>query len=282
MSTSRSSRSTRPASSCACSRKDADAVATERIRLTQRTDLNWHCYLPDARPGQLYGYRVEGPWAPDEGHRFNAAKLLLDPYAKAISGKVRWDDTVFGYTIGHPDADLHRDDRDSAGAMPKSVVIDPSFTWGDDQPPRVPWNKTVIYEAHVRGMTKLHPGVPEELRGTYLAMISDPIIDHLTSLGVTAVELLPVHHFVNDRHLVDRGLSNYWGYNSIGFLAPEVRLRDGRARLAGGRVQVDGQGAAPGGHRGDPRRRLQPHGRGQPPRPHARRCAASTTRRTTG
>jgi isoamylase len=208
-------------------RKDEDAVAFERIRMTQRTDLNWHCYLPDARPGQLYGYRVEGPWAPEEGHRFNPAKLLLDPYAKAISGKVRWDDTVFGYTVGHPAADLQRDDRDSAAAMPKSVVVDPAFTWGGDQSPRVPWNKTVIYEAHVRGMTKLHPGIPDELRGTYLAMISDPVLDHLTSLGVTAVELLPVHHFVNDRNLVDRGLSNYWGYNSIGFLAPEVGYATG-------------------------------------------------------
>jgi isoamylase len=207
--------------------KDGDADASARVRLTQRTDLNWHCYLPDVRPGQLYGYRVEGPWAPAEGHRFNPAKLLLDPYAKAISGKVRWDDTVFGYTIGHPDADLHRDDRDSAAAMPKSVVIDPSFTWGGDQPPRVPWSKTVIYEAHVRGLTKLHPGIPEELRGTYLAMSSDPIIDHLTSLGVTAVELLPVHHFVNDRTLIDKGLSNYWGYNSIGFLAPDVGYATG-------------------------------------------------------
>jgi isoamylase len=207
--------------------KDGDADASARVRLTQRTDLNWHCYLPDVRPGQLYGYRVEGPWAPSEGHRFNPAKLLLDPYAKAISGKIRWDDTVFGYTIGHPDADLHRDDRDSAAAMPKSVVIDPSFTWGGDQPPRVPWSKTVIYEAHVRGLTKLHPGIPEELRGTYLAMSSDPIIDHLTSLGVTAVELLPVHHFVNDRTLIDKGLSNYWGYNSIGFLAPDVGYATG-------------------------------------------------------
>jgi glycogen operon protein len=163
-------------------RKDEDAVAFARIRMAQRTDLNWHCYLPDARPGQLYGYRVEGPWAPEEGHRFNPAKLLLDPYAKAISGKVRWDDSVFGYTVGHPAADLQRDDRDSAAAMPKSVVIDPAFTWGGDQSPRVPWNKTVIYEAHVRGMTKLHPGIPDELRGTYLAMISDPVLDHLTSL----------------------------------------------------------------------------------------------------
>jgi glycogen operon protein len=206
---------------------DTDATAAERIQLTQRTDLNWHCYLPDVRPGQLYGYRVDGPWAPAEGHRFNAKKLLLDPYAKGISGPIRWDDSVFGYTVGHPDADLARDDRDSAGAMPKSVVIDPAFTWDGDQPPRVPWNKTVIYEAHVRGLTMLHPGVPKEIRGTYRGMISDPVLDHLTSLGVTAVELLPVHHFINDRVLVDKGLSNYWGYNSIGFLAPHVAYATG-------------------------------------------------------
>ena len=140
--------------------KDEDATASHRIRLTERTDLIWHCYLPDARPSQLYGWRVYGPWAPNEGHRFNPAKLLLDPYAKGISGKIHWDDTVFGYTVGHPDGDLARDDRDSAGAMPKSVVIDAAFTWGDDRPPRIPWNHTVIYEAHVRGLTRLHPGHP--------------------------------------------------------------------------------------------------------------------------
>jgi isoamylase len=207
--------------------RDADVIASQRIQLTQRTDLNWHCYLPDVRPGQLYGYRVDGPWDPAEGHRFNKAKLLLDPYAKGISGPIRWDDSVFGYTVGHPDADLARDDRDSAGAMPKSVVIDAAFTWDGDQPPRVPWNKTVIYEAHVRGLTMLHPGVPPAIRGTYRGMISDPLLDHLTSLGITAVELLPVHHYVNDRVLVDKGLSNYWGYNSIGFLAPEVTYATG-------------------------------------------------------
>ena len=186
-----------------------------------------------------------GPWAPNEGHRFNPTKLLLDPYAKGISGKIRWDDTVFGYTVGHPDGDLARDDRDSAGAMPKSVVIDAAFTWGDDRPPRIPWSKTVIYEAHVQGFTRLHPGIPEELRGTYVGLDLRPGLDHLTSLGVTAVELMPVHHFVDDRHLVERGLSNYWGYNSIGFFAPEVALRrDRRPRRQVQRVQGDGQGPA--------------------------------------
>ena len=263
-------------------RKDADAVAFERIRLTQRTDLNWHCYLPDARPGQLYGYRVHGPCAPEQGHRFNPAKLLIDPYAKAISGKVRWDDTVFGYTVGHPDADLHRDDRDSAGGDAEERRRRPGLHLGRRPAAAVPWNKTVIYECHVRGMTMLHPAIPDELRGTYLAMISDPVLDHLTSLGVTAVELMPVHQFVNDRNLVDRGLTNYWGYNSIGFLAPHVGYATGGRGPAGERVQVDGEGAAPGRHRGHPRRRLQPHRRGQPPRPDAVACAASTTPPTTG
>jgi isoamylase len=205
----------------------ADGEETDLIDLVERTDLIWHAYLPDVRPGQLYGYRVHGPYTPAEGHRFNPAKLVLDPYAKAVSGELRWDDSVFGYTVGHEDADLSRDDRSSTGHVPKCVVIDPSFTWGDDRRPAVPWNRSVIYECHVRGMTMRHPGVPPELRGTYLGMASDPIIDHLLSLGVTAVELLPVHQFVNDRHLVERGLANYWGYNSIAFLAPEARYATG-------------------------------------------------------
>jgi isoamylase len=206
----------------------ADEHETDRIELVERTDLIWHAYLPDVRAGQLYGYRVHGPYAPEEGHRFNPAKLVLDPYAKAVSGELRWDDSVFGYTVGDPDADASRDDRSSAAHVPKCVVIDPSFTWGDDRRPAVPWNRSVIYECHVRGMTMRHPAVPPELRGTYLGMASDPIIDHLLSLGVTAVELLPVHQFVNDRHLVDHGLSNYWGYNSIAFLAPDARYATSR------------------------------------------------------
>ena len=200
---------------------------SHRIELTERTDLIWHVYLPDVRPGQLYGYRVHGPYAPHEGHRFNPNKLVLDPYAKAVNGEIRWDDSLFGYTVGGPDEDLSFDERDSAPHMSKCAVIDPAFTWGDDRRPSVPFNRSVIYECHVRGMTMRHPGVPEELRGTYLGMASEAIIDHLQSLGVTAVELLPVHQFLNDRHLVDRGLTNYWGYNSIAFLAPDSRYSTG-------------------------------------------------------
>jgi isoamylase len=201
-----------------------DAVASQAISMRERTDLIWHCYLPDIRPGQLYGYRVEGPYEPREGHRFNPNKLLLDPYAKSISGPVRWEDSVYGYAIGHPEEDLSFDERDSAGPMPKSVVINPAFAWGEDRRPETPWNRTVIYECHVKGLTRLHPGIPEEFRGTYRALGYDPVVEHLQSLGVTAVELMPVHQSVNDRDLVERGLSNYWGYNSIGFFAPDVRF----------------------------------------------------------
>jgi isoamylase len=206
-----------------CLFDDPDAaVPTETISMPSATDRVWHAYLPDVRPGASYGYRVDGPYAPEQGHRFNRHKLLIDPYAKAVSGQIRWSDDLFGYTIGDPAADLSFDERDSAGAMPKCVVVDPAFTWGDDRPPATPWNRTVIYECHVGGMTKLHPAVPEHLQGTYLGMASDPVIDHLLALGVTAVELMPVHQFAADRHLVDQGLTNYWGYNSIAFLAPHV------------------------------------------------------------
>ncbi|MGA7418492.1 MAG: glycogen debranching protein GlgX [Acidimicrobiales bacterium] len=198
-----------------------------QVSMPAATDRVWHAYLPDVRPGALYGYRIDGPYAPDEGHRFNPAKLLIDPYAKAVSGTIRWSDELFGYTIGDPAEDLSLDPRDSAGAMPKCVVADPAFTWGDDTSPNTPWNRTVIYECHVRGMTMGHPGVPEHLRGTYLGLASDPIIDHLVGLGITAVELMPTHQFVADRHLVERGLTNYWGYNSIAYLAPHVGYATG-------------------------------------------------------
>jgi len=198
-----------------------------RVAMPQATDRVWHAYLPDVRPGALYGYRVDGPYEPEQGHRFNPAKLLIDPYAKAVSGTIRWSDELFGYTIGDPDADLSLDGRDSAAAMPKCLVVDSSFTWGDDRAPGTPWNRSVIYEAHVRGMTMRHPGVPEHLRGTYLGLASDPIVDHLLGLGVTAIELMPVHHFVAERHLVEQGLTNYWGYNSIAFLAPHVGYATG-------------------------------------------------------
>src|SRR6266511_2325947 len=200
---------------------------SDRIEMQERTDLIWHCYLPDVRPGQLYGYRVHGPYEPEQGHRFNPTKLLIDPYTRAVSGLIHWSDALYGYTVGHSGGDLSFDTRDSAGGMPKCVVIDPAFTWGDDRQPDIPWNRTVIYECHVRGMTMRHPGVPRRLRGTYLGMISDPIIDHLRSLGVTAVELMPVHQFVRDRRLVDMGLTNYWGYNALSFLAPDVGYATG-------------------------------------------------------
>jgi glycogen operon protein len=191
--------------------------------MTEVTDLVWHIYVPGIGPGQRYGFRVHGPYEPAKGLRFNRSKLLLDPYAKAIDRPILWDDTLFGYRVGHHRADLSRDDRDSARAMPKSVVIDPSFDWEGDRLLNIPWHETIIYELHVKGFTKRHPEVPEELRGTYAGLSCPTVIDYLRSLGVTAVELMPVHQFVADRHLVQRGLTNYWGYNSIGYFAPDVR-----------------------------------------------------------
>ena len=196
---------------------------TKRIRMTEQTDQVWHVYLPEARPGQLYGYRVHGPYSPAEGQRFNPAKLLLDPYARSIAGPIRWSDALFGYTIGHPDADLSLDERDSAEGLPKCVVVDPAFSWGKDAPLRIPWHQTLIYEMHVKGFTARHSKVPKELRGTYAGLTHPPVVDYLKSLAITAVELMPVHQFVADKSLADRGLTNYWGYNSIGFFAPESR-----------------------------------------------------------
>jgi len=204
-----------------------DALERVKIQVRERSDQVWHCYLPDVRPGQLYGYRVHGPYAPERGHRFNAAKLLIDPYAKAISGTIKWSDALFAYKVGGRREDLEPTADNSAAGVPKSVVIDNAFTWDGDRPPSIPWNRTVIYECHVKGMTINHPDVDERVRGTYLGLASDPIIDHLLALGVTAVELLPVHHFVVDRHLAEKGLTNYWGYNSIGFFAPDVRYSTG-------------------------------------------------------
>ncbi|HXD85855.1 MAG TPA: glycogen debranching protein GlgX, partial [Urbifossiella sp.] len=190
----------------------------ERIELRERTDQVWHCYLPDVLPNQLYGYRVHGPYEPAKGHRFNPHKILLDPYAKLIGRDVSWDDQLFGYTIGQDD--LSFDERDSAAHAPLAAVVDTAFTWGDDKPPRTPWHKTFIYEMHVKGFTQLHPEVPENVRGSYTALASEAVIKHLKGLNVTAIELLPVHQHLNDRHLLERGLTNYWGYNTLGFFAP--------------------------------------------------------------
>jgi glycogen operon protein len=193
------------------------------VPLPEHTDMVWHGYLPDIRPGQLYGFRVHGPYEPQQGHRFNASKILIDPYAKAIGRPIHWDDSDFGYRIGDPAADLSFDDRDNARFAPLASVIDPAFTWGDDRPPRTPWHKTVIYEMHVKGFSKLNTAIPAPLRGTYEALTTEASLEHLQRLGITAIELMPVHHHSYDRHLVERGLSNYWGYNTLSFFAPDVR-----------------------------------------------------------
>jgi len=196
---------------------------SHRIRLDERTDQVWHAYIPGLWPGQHYGYRVHGPYAPHEGHRFNHHKLLIDPYAKSIAGTIEWSDAMFGYRIGDPKSDLSFDTRDNAANVPKCVVVDQAFTWGGDQHPKTPWDRTVIYEAHVKGLTAQHPDVPDHMRGTYSALTTPAVIDHLLELGVTAIELMPVHHFVRDKHLADRGLTNYWGYNTVGFFSPDIR-----------------------------------------------------------
>jgi len=196
---------------------------TLRVPLPEQTDMVWHGYLPEIRPGQLYAYRVYGPYAPRQGHRFNHHKLLLDPYGKQIQGAMNWTDSHFGYRIGHKQEDLSFDRRDNAAGMPKNRVIDSAFTWGADAPPRIPWHETLIYELHVKGFTMCHPDLPAHLRGTYAALSTAPVIEFLTRLGVTSIELMPVHSFVDDRQLIDRGLRNYWGYSSIGFLALEPR-----------------------------------------------------------
>jgi isoamylase len=198
-------------------------MESHRIPLGEQTDMVWHAYLPDALPGQVYGYRVDGPYKPAEGHRFNSHKVLLDPYAKATARETRWGDEMWGYRLGDPQADLSFDERDNARFAPLAAVLDDAFTWGDDRAPHIPWNKTLIYEMHVKGFTKLHPEVPEKIRGTYAGVSSDAAIRYLKNLGITAVELLPAHEFVDDRQLVDRGLVNYWGYNTLGFFAPERR-----------------------------------------------------------
>ncbi len=196
---------------------------SESVTLMEHTDTVWHVYLPDVLPGQIYGYRVHGPYEPDKGHRFNPHKLLLDPYAKAIARETRWADEMWGYKLGDPQADLSLDERDDAATAPLGVVLDEAFTWGDDRRPQIPWNKTIIYEMHVKGFTMLHAEVPEKLRGTYAGLSSDAAIRYLKNLGITAVELLPVHYHVDERHLTDHGRVNYWGYNTLGFFAPQPR-----------------------------------------------------------
>ena len=201
-----------------------DTREARRILLPEQTDLSWHGYIPGILPGQLYGYRVHGPYDPERGHRFNANKVVLEPYSKAIGRMIRWSDEMHGYRVGDPQEDLTFDDRDSAAFSPLSAVIDPAFTWGSNRPPRTPWHETIIYEAHVKGFTKLHTKLPEEMRGTYAGLGSEEAIRHIQDLGVTAVELMPVHHHAYDRHLVAQGLTNYWGYNTSAFFAPDLRL----------------------------------------------------------
>ena len=210
---------------------DADG-SESRVALLEVDGFIWHGFLPEVQPGQLYGYRVYGPYDPAAGHRCNPNKLLLDPYAKAIDGNFEWDQSLFSYNFGDPDS---RNDDDSAPRMPKSVVINPFFDWVADRPPNHEYADTVIYEAHVKGLTQLHPDIPARMRGTYAGIAHPAIIEHLQNLGVTAIELMPVHHFANDSTLMDKGLSNYWGYNTIGFFAPDFKYTS--STTPGGQVQ---------------------------------------------
>lgn len=219
-----------------CLFASADAAQeSERIRLREVTGTVRHAYVPGLKPGQVYGFRVDGPYDPERGHRFNPSKLLLDPYARAVAGRVDWKGPVFGYRIGDADLDLSYSDEDDAASVPRGVVIDDAFDWEDDRRPSTPLHRSVIYEVHVKGFTKLHPGIPEALRGTYAGFVHPAALEHLKNLGVTAVELLPVHEFVDEGHLVERGLVNYWGYNSLNFFAPAERYAS--AREAGAEVR---------------------------------------------
>ncbi|NNJ10258.1 glycogen debranching protein GlgX [Chloroflexales bacterium ZM16-3] len=204
---------------------DSPEATRESVRFTlpDRDEDVWHGYVPSLGPGQLYGYRVYGPYSPQQGHRFNPHKLLIDPYARALSGAIQWDKAMYGYRVDSPYTDLTIGKRDSAPYMPRSVVIDPRFDWGDDAPPATPLRESVIYELHVKGFTQQHPEVPLPLRGSYAGLASEPSIAYLRQLGVTAVELLPIQQFVNDQYLSDKGLSNYWGYQTINFFSPDAR-----------------------------------------------------------
>jgi glycogen operon protein len=216
---------------CLLNGDDPAELTETRIPLTEVDAFVWHGYLPDVSPGQRYGYRVHGPYDPASGHRCNPAKLLLDPYGKAVTGELRWHESLFGYRFTDPTV---LNTADSAPYMPKNVVINPFFDWGDDRAPRIPYHETVIYEAHVRGLTLCHPEVPAQQRGTYAGLAHPAVIEHLTRLGITAVELMPVHQFVPEHNLEARGLTNYWGYNTIGFLAPHKAYSSSAQR--GGQV----------------------------------------------
>jgi len=204
-----------------CLFDDSGETEIGRVDLPEYTNEIWHGFLPHARPGTVYGYRVHGPYEPENGHRFNPNKLVLDPYAKAVVGQITWAPELFGYKMGEEDTTF--DERDSAPFMPKSRVIDPAFTWGEDRAPRVPWERTVLYETHVKGFTKLHPAVPEELRGTFRGLATPEVVRYIRDLGVTSVELLPIHMFADDSYLVEKGLVNYWGYSTLSFFSPSRR-----------------------------------------------------------
>jgi isoamylase len=206
-----------------CLFEDPQSAECETIALRESTGRIWHCYIHGVRPGQYYGFRIDGAYEPENGLRFNPAKLLIDPYAKALAGNLDWNAPVFGYETGNPDEDLKRDDRDDVAAVPKGVVTVPAFDWENDRPPLTPLHDSIIYELHVKGFTARHPDIPEDIRGTYAALTHPLVIEYLKNLGVTAVELMPVHAFLDDKFLLDRGLRNYWGYNTINFFSPEAR-----------------------------------------------------------
>jgi isoamylase len=206
-----------------CLFDDPKSAVCRTIPIRESTGHVWHCYVPGIWPGQFYGFRIYGPYDPERGFRFNPSKLLIDPYAKALAGSVDWNAPVFGYELGKPDEDLQADERDDAAAVPKGVVTISSFDWENDRPPLTPLHDSVLYETHVKGLTARYPQIPEEIRGTYAALTHPAMLSYLKGLGITAVELMPVHAFLDDKTLLDRGLRNYWGYNSISFFAPEAR-----------------------------------------------------------
>ena len=250
---------------------------THRIPIREHTDQIWHVYLPEARPEVLYGYRVHGPWQPAAGHRFNPAKVLIDPYAKAIAGATSWSDAMFGHRVGVPDGDLIVDERDNAPYLPKSVVVDPAFTWGDDRPPRTPWHDTVIYEVHVKGFTARQPDVPRDKRGTYSGLASPSAVEHLKTARRHRRRAPPRASLGHREGSARPRAHQLLGLQLDRLLRPRrAVLVGGRAGRPGRRVQDDGEDAPPGGHRGHPRRRVQPHRRGRSPRARPSATGAST------